>query len=573
MRICPILVDARPDYLVGHTDLSLLLMPLGGSTVLESLQDELARCTRSRIVVVSRFEPEPPYREALGALGVPLAAILSEAEFLRQLDGYEPSDWLLIRDSRQIGPEALDLRALLDDVDVSLPSARHLVCLAATHAGTSERVLLDGDGRVSRIQRYYEPVTWPFASGVACSLVPNPRSLGLAELPLTSLSGLRASLAAAGVPSRDFPLPTVALDVGTEAGYLAVIERLLASPTSPRPPLPSTAAVDPTATIRGEVRLDRQVTVEAGAVVIGPAVLGAGCRVGSGAVLAQCVVPPGICVPPGTVARQAVVTLRRERYDGPADVVFQGTADLRARVQEPDTGSGPLVAKRVVELLLSVATLLVLAPLLALIALLIKLDSRGPVLFGHRREGLLARPFRCWKFRTMYEGADAAQRELAAANQLDGPQFKIAADPRVTRLGRWLRRFNLDELPQLLNVITGEMSLVGPRPSPFRENQVCIPWREARLSVQPGITGLWQVCRHDRSSGDFHQWIYYDLLYVAHASPWLDLKILVSTVLSLAGRYPVPLSLLLPPATYHDRRRSARPRGDAAGAAHLRRTA
>ena len=212
---------------------------------------------------------------------------------------------------------------------------------------------------------------------------------------------------------------------------------------------------------------------------------------------------------------------------------------------------------------MSLVGLVFLLPLLALVALLIKLDSRGPLLFGDRREGRGGRVFRCWKFRTMVMDADVAQRELACTSQVDGPQFKIEDDPRITRLGRWLRVLNVDELPQLLNVLKGEMSLVGPRPSPFRENQVCIPWREARLSVQPGITGLWQICRHDRSSGDFHQWIYYDLLYVDHMSPWLDLKILVATALSLGGRFPVPLSRILPPAKFHERRQVPRPTGRA----------
>jgi lipopolysaccharide/colanic/teichoic acid biosynthesis glycosyltransferase len=141
---------------------------------------------------------------------------------------------------------------------------------------------------------------------------------------------------------------------------------------------------------------------------------------------------------------------------------------------------------------------------------------------------------------------------------MDGPQFKLARDPRVTWIGRILRPSSLDELPQLINVLMGEMSLVGPRPSPFRENQMCIPWRKARLSVRPGITGLWQVCRHDRSKGDFHQWIYYDLLYARHMSAWLDLKLLVATVVTLGGRGHVPLSWMISPHKYHDRRRSRR---------------
>jgi lipopolysaccharide/colanic/teichoic acid biosynthesis glycosyltransferase len=146
----------------------------------------------------------------------------------------------------------------------------------------------------------------------------------------------------------------------------------------------------------------------------------------------------------------------------------------------------------------------------------------------------------------MREGADAEQRELYAVNQADGPQFKLDADPRVTRIGHLLRATSLDELPQLFNVVWGEMSLVGPRPSPFRENQLCVPWREARLSVRPGITGLWQVCRHDRVAGDFHQWIEYDLLYVQRMSGWLDLKILLATLVTAGGKGHVPLPWMLP---------------------------
>jgi lipopolysaccharide/colanic/teichoic acid biosynthesis glycosyltransferase len=118
-------------------------------------------------------------------------------------------------------------------------------------------------------------------------------------------------------------------------------------------------------------------------------------------------------------------------------------------------------------------------------------------------------------------------------------------DPRVTKIGAILRKLNIDELPQLWNVARGEMSFVGPRPSPFRENQICIPWRNGRLSVRPGITGLWQVCRRDRDRGDFHQWIHYDLLYVRNVSFRLDVMIFVATIVTLGGRKPVPLRLML----------------------------
>jgi lipopolysaccharide/colanic/teichoic acid biosynthesis glycosyltransferase len=158
----------------------------------------------------------------------------------------------------------------------------------------------------------------------------------------------------------------------------------------------------------------------------------------------------------------------------------------------------------------------------------------------------------------MVTGADVQQRRLARMNQMDGPQFKMDRDPRRTRMGRLLTVTNLDELPQLWNVLVGQMSLVGPRPSPFRENQICVPWREGRLSVRPGITGLWQICRHDRHKGDFHQWIYYDLLYVRNTSLLVDLKIVLATIVTLGGKWSVPLDWILARSKYHDRRRGRR---------------
>ena len=186
--------------------------------------------------------------------------------------------------------------------------------------------------------------------------------------------------------------------------------------------------------------------------------------------------------------------------------------------------------------------LVIISPVLLVVALAIKLTSKGPILFGHEREGKDGKIFNCWKFRTMVKDAESHQRLLNSQNDMDGPQFKIEHDPRIMPLGKILRAFNIDELPQLINVLVGQISLVGPRPSPFRENQICVPWRQARLSVRPGITGLWQMCRSERNSADFHQWIFYDMLYVRNMSLWLDFRILVATVLTLGGKWSVSSS-------------------------------
>jgi lipopolysaccharide/colanic/teichoic acid biosynthesis glycosyltransferase len=133
----------------------------------------------------------------------------------------------------------------------------------------------------------------------------------------------------------------------------------------------------------------------------------------------------------------------------------------------------------------------------------------------------------------MHADAERIARELERYNLSDGPQVYIPDDPRVTRIGRFLRRSNLDELPQLFNVLIGQMSLVGPRPSPDDENQFCPAWRDARLSVRPGITGLWQLMRTREPGADFQEWIRYDIEYVERASFWLDVEILVRTALIL----------------------------------------
>ncbi|MCD6405245.1 MAG: sugar transferase, partial [Planctomycetes bacterium] len=170
------------------------------------------------------------------------------------------------------------------------------------------------------------------------------------------------------------------------------------------------------------------------------------------------------------------------------------------------------------------------------IAVAIKLTSKGPVFYAARRQGLHGRRFSCLKFRTMVAGAQQGQQELRAINEVDGPQFKIGDDPRITTLGAFLRETNLDEIPQFLNVLAGHMSIVGPRPSPDEENQMCPSWREARLSVRPGITGLWQVSRSRDRKNDFQEWIYYDTKYVRHISLWRDLVIAVKTAwILLAG--------------------------------------
>jgi len=176
-------------------------------------------------------------------------------------------------------------------------------------------------------------------------------------------------------------------------------------------------------------------------------------------------------------------------------------------------------------------------PVIAGCVLAIRLESAGPVFFMQQRTGKYGRRFRMLKLRTMVENADALKKELSAENQLQWPDFKIADDPRVTRVGAFLRKTSLDELPQLINVLKGDMSLVGPRPTSFHVNTYEL-WHTERLEVLPGITGLWQIS--GRSDVDFDDRVKLDRHYVRTKSLWLDVKILfhtVGTVLTRRGAY------------------------------------
>lgn len=194
-------------------------------------------------------------------------------------------------------------------------------------------------------------------------------------------------------------------------------------------------------------------------------------------------------------------------------------------------GEKPLAAlavKHALDVLIAALAVVLLAPVFVAVALAIWASMGRPILFAQERAGLYGRRFRMFKFRTMKEGAEQQRDELAGLNEMDGPVFKITDDPRVTPLGRILRRWSLDELPQLFCVLAGTMSLVGPRPLPVREQQEIRGWHRRRLSMKPGITGLWQVS--GRSDLGFEEWMKLDLRYVDEWSLWLDALILLKTI-------------------------------------------
>ena len=199
---------------------------------------------------------------------------------------------------------------------------------------------------------------------------------------------------------------------------------------------------------------------------------------------------------------------------------------------------GYAVVKRLGDVIGSVVALTIMALPMLITALLIWLESGGPAFYWHYRLGENGVPFRFYKFRSMVVNADQARKDLLTQNEADGPVFKIRRDPRITRVGRWIRKTSIDETPQLLHVLQGKMSLVGPRPPLPEEVENYEPWQHERLTVRPGLTCIWQVS--GRSDIPFERWVELDIDYVRTRSLLLDLKILLLTpwaVISGRGAY------------------------------------
>jgi lipopolysaccharide/colanic/teichoic acid biosynthesis glycosyltransferase len=259
--------------------------------------------------------------------------------------------------------------------------------------------------------------------------------------------------------------------------------------------------------------------IDADAKLIGPVWVGAGRSLSAGS----------------TVIGPAVVW--DDPVQRPASEALQWlTIEPKMPAEEvPPIRSKPIyrTAKRIFDVVFSALAILMTLPIYPLIMLAIWIEDGWPFFFAHQRETMGGGEFPCVKFRSMRKDAEKIKHDLKKLNQADGPQFYIENDPRLTRVGKFLRRYNLDEFPQFFNVLLGQMSVIGPRPSPYHENQYCPPWREARLSVRPGITGLWQIRRTRRTGADFQEWIKYDLEYVENASWRLDLSILYKTIVMM----------------------------------------
>ncbi|MFH0726583.1 MAG: sugar transferase [Pseudomonadota bacterium] len=330
----------------------------------------------------------------------------------------------------------------------------------------------------------------------------------------------------------------------------------LPDPGTSRQALPDAHQVqfDPSLTVIHPAVFGSDCRIGDDAIVLGPTAIGANCelasrvvinecvildnaRIGQGTYLHRCVVGDGAVVPQMASLDEVAVMRTLEKPEEPTVFAFR-----EGGRRHPGYVAGPLewqkvprrfypIVKHGLDAVLALLGLILVSPVLLAVALATKLDSAGGIIFRQQRCGQRGRNFTMYKFRTMVTNAEDLKRKLMDLNEVDGPMFKIMADPRVTRVGKFLRYTNLDELPQLWNILKGDMSLVGPRPLSLDEMRYNPMWRDARLSVRPGMTGLWQLNAHAKVY--FNDWIVNDLEYVRNCSVGLDLKILFMTMVKM----------------------------------------
>ena len=192
-----------------------------------------------------------------------------------------------------------------------------------------------------------------------------------------------------------------------------------------------------------------------------------------------------------------------------------------------------LILKRIIDIIGSIISIVLVSPVLLVTAVLIKLESKGRIFFSQTRVGLHGKEFKIYKFRSMVDGAEALRKSIEHKNEMSGPMFKVRGDPRITKIGRFIRKTSIDELPQLINVLKGEMSLVGPRPSLPSEVEKFEAWMLKRLEVKPGLTCYWQVS--GRNNICFEDWMKLDIDYVNNRNMQLDIKLIFKTIILLFG--------------------------------------
>ena len=464
--------------------------------------------------------------------------------------GESPSSWSVISNGRfatGVNPELIDAALAGAGADVLA------LTVEPDLSGEREKVRLTAESKVAGFRRVYSDWAefafagpdWPCHLFVRNDVFNRVVVDGV--LP-ESFSALTERCRSEGLSLRAVAVCGNVLDLATEDGLLSFCSMGLSGRRNTAPPAASAASGN--LRIVGDVLLGDQIIAAGGAVIIGPAIIGDSVRIEPGAVIHSSIIGSQTCVPKNQVVRNCIVQGPEHDWSRPAlappnrsEAVSHASLSLGSLQDAYNPFrtwkwfSYARCLKRAADYIVAVAVLALFAPVIPFVALAIKLTSPGPVFYRDKRQGLHGREFNCLKFRTMITGAHEIQQKLRSVSQVDGPQFKMADDPRISAVGRFLRETYMDEIPQFVNVLLGQMSVVGPRPSPESENTLCPLWRDARLSVRPGITGLWQIYRTREPMKDFQEWIYYDVQYVRTLSLKVDFGIIWQTTKKLLDNF------------------------------------
>ena len=457
-------------------------------------------------------------------------------------DRLEANSWFVILDGRFVTQINYDwLYKVLAQLQANVIAVNVLPQLRAFY----EKVLVTPQSNVVGFRRFYNdsarpaptPNDWPHCLFIKTDIL--NRTLVDGVLPLAFPQFIRnCSLNLLTV--RGLEVGGTLWALNTEKGLIDLIKAKFRPAAKSVRQLPDEENIEMSDGVKlfGDVIFGRNISIGHSAVIIGPTIISNDVKIGNESVIKASIIGPGVLVPPKCLTRNRVILDSQDYFkpSGQGNVmedVKYGTINGRGK-DANNFRTWPRFSyarffKRVIDVIVAIMVLILFSPIILIIALVIKLSSAGPIFFKDKRQGLHGKIFNCLKFRTMVVGADKIQDRMRVLNQVDGPQFRVENDPRVGTVGRFLRDTYIDEIPQFVNVLLGQMSVVGPRPSPESENTLCPFWHDARLSVRPGITGLWQVCRTRQPMKDFQEWIYYDTKYVRNLSLKMDLWIFWQT--------------------------------------------
>jgi len=473
------------------------------------------------------------------------------AEFFNKIKAYSPSNsWLVISNGRFA---AQTNRALLTNALSTIHADVAAVSIEPELLAGCEQLRLTAQGHIAGIRRLYShsaepsplPVDWPHHLFIKTDVF--NRIFTSYTLP-ESFPDFIDSCRTNTVTFRAVKIAGTVLDLETESGLLNLCRTNIEGQSllCRNPTAADNNKISQEARLLGKVLLGKNIEISPKVIIIGPAIIADNARLGQGAVINSSIIGIDVTIPRDQLIDNRILfgpQSNRNRKNN-----LQAAGPKRACPMELDLSrlndkavfrTWPRLSyarcfKRITDCVFAIIVLILFAPIIPFIALAIKLSSPGPIFFKDKRQGLHGKIFNCLKFRTMLVGADRIQDKLRVASEVDGPQFKMHEDPRLSTTGKFLRDTYIDEIPQFINVLLGQMSIIGPRPSPESENTLCPSWRDARLSVRPGITGLWQIRRTRKPMKDFQEWIYYDTTYVRNLSLKTDLWICWQTIKVLA---------------------------------------